>query len=381
MMKRGFTFFVIITTLLLVCPYYPAAQQRRPPLSQPPTLPKAKSDSTVRNLSAREIAQYSFPAVVLLVMEDASGQPVSLGSGFFVRAGIIATNLHVIEKAWRGYAKPVGGRAKFDLTGVVGLDSSRDLVLLSVENTKVPPLTLGDSDRMAVGDEVYAVGNPRGLEGTFSQGIISAVRQISAFGGNKILQITAPISPGSSGGPVLDSQGRVIGIAVATIRGGQNLNFAIPSGYLSSLLSKTTPPRPLSENARTRQPSSLIAALGERSVDGVVPTQFVWDIARTYPDSAGSVSYSFSVQNKLRDSVRNVYWLVVFYDKNSNPVDFRFETVAELIPAGLAKRVYGAVQMDVFKLSADYSTNGYSRIDYLYRTRVEIRILDFELVQ
>ena len=69
-------------------------------------------------------------------------------------------------------------------------------------------------------------GNPQGLEGTFSQGIVSSIR---VLGADKILQITAPISPGSSGGPVLNEKGQVIGVSVATFRGGQNLNFAIPS--------------------------------------------------------------------------------------------------------------------------------------------------------
>jgi S1-C subfamily serine protease len=85
----------------------------------------------------------------------------------------------------------------------------------------------------AVGDKVYAVGNPLGLEGTFSEGIISGMRFI---GGHATMQITAPISPGSSGGPILDGSGSVIGVAVATFKNGQNLNLAIPVGYVSRLL-------------------------------------------------------------------------------------------------------------------------------------------------
>ena len=81
---------------------------------------------------------------------------------------------------------------------LVATDAARDIVLLSVEGLKAPLLTIGDSKHVAVGDEVYAVGNPRGLEGTFSAGIISSIR---AVGDDSLLQITAPISPGSSGGP------------------------------------------------------------------------------------------------------------------------------------------------------------------------------------
>lgn len=152
--------------------------------------------------TAREIAYNSFPSVVMLVMEDSNGQPLSLGSGFFVREGIVATNLHVIEGASKGYAKIVGKKAKYDISSVMGIDTKRDLVLLAIRDAKAPSLSLGDSHQVAVGDEIYAIGNPQGLEGTFSQGIIGSIREV---GPDKILQITAPISPGSSGGPVLRS--------------------------------------------------------------------------------------------------------------------------------------------------------------------------------
>src|SRR5439155_12805276 len=110
----------------------------------------------------------------------------------------------------------------------VGQDFERDLALLKVAGVKAASLPLGDAGKMAIGDEVYAVGNPRGLEGTFSPGIVSGIRQTTS---ETLLQITAPISPGSSGGAVLNRRGEVIGIAVATIREGQNLKFAVPISY------------------------------------------------------------------------------------------------------------------------------------------------------
>lgn len=184
---------------------------------------------TARPQAAQQIAKKAFESTVLLVIEDANGQPVSLGSGFFISEGVIASNLHVVEGASRGYAKIVGQRAKFVIEGTVGIDQKRDLVLLKISAPRTPTLSLGDSDAVQVGEPIYAVGNPQGLEGTFSQGIVSSIRQV---GSDKILQITAPIWPGSSDGPVLNAKGDVIGVAVATFRGGQNLNFAIPSNYL-----------------------------------------------------------------------------------------------------------------------------------------------------
>jgi S1-C subfamily serine protease len=134
-------------------------------------------------------------------MEDARGQPVSLGSGFFVRTGTIASNLHVVEGALRGYAKIVGQKTKHDIEGITATDTERDLVLLKISETRTPALSLGNSDSVEVGEPVYAMRNLQGLEGTFSQGIVSSIR---AVGLDKLLQITAPISPGSSGGPVLN---------------------------------------------------------------------------------------------------------------------------------------------------------------------------------
>src|SRR5712692_5035457 len=185
--------------------------------------------------TVQEIAKKAFGSAVLLVMEDGNGQPLSLGSGFFVRDGEIASNLHVVEGAARGYAKLVGEKTKYNIEGIAAVDAVRDLVVLKIADSRSQALLLGNSDVVQVGESVCAVGNPQGLEGTFSQGIVSSIREVGA---DKLLQITAPISPGSSGGPVLNTKGEVIGVSVATFTGGQNLNFAIPSSYLRTLLSK-----------------------------------------------------------------------------------------------------------------------------------------------
>ena len=205
-------------------------------------------------LTPRDIAQKAFPSVVLLAMKDANGQLISLGSGFFVRGDVVATNLHVIEGATAGYARIVGQKTKHNVAGTVGIDAQRDLVLLKIRGTKSPPLRLGDTSKVAVGDEAYAIGNPLGLEGTFSEGIVSGIRQIDS---RTMFQITAPISPGSSGGPVLNGHGEVIGVAVATFKGGQNLNFAIPASYLTLLLQNMKPVAPLSATKPDKKDRSI----------------------------------------------------------------------------------------------------------------------------
>ena len=100
---------------------------------------------------------------------------------------------------------------------------------------------------------------------------MSSIREV---GSDKLLQITAPISPGSSGGAALNAKGEVIGVSVATFRGGQNLNFAIPANYLKALLGRTGPTRPLAQAKAAKATRSILADLGGRSVDGVVGESF-----------------------------------------------------------------------------------------------------------
>lgn len=324
--------------------------------------------SSAQAQTAQEIAKKAFGSTVLLVMEDANGQPLSLGSGFFVRDGEIASNLHVIDGAARGYAKLVGQKTKHDIQGITAVDLERDLVVLKISASGAPALSLGSSDAVQVGESVYAVGNPQGLEGTFSQGIVSSIREV---GTDKLLQITAPISPGSSGGPVLNSKAEVIGVSVATFRGGQNLNFAIPSAYLKTLLAKTGPAKPLAESKAAKAQRSILADLGGRSSEGVLGDQVVWD----YPFGI-SGGYTLSFRNQLRENVKNVYCLVIFYDAKGNPIDVDVVRYEGLIPAGLAKRVNSTVNKSVQDLTTDTRSGAKSP-----KTRVEFRILNFEIVE
>ena len=195
-----------------------------------------------------QIAEKALAATVYLEMQDSTGEIIGIGSGFFVQQDLIATNYHVIEGAARGTAKLVGKYSKYTIEGVTATDKDNDLVLLKVSAFGIKPLPLGNSDRVKIGTQVYVVGSPKGLEGTFSDGIISSKRGDYA---NQRLQMTAPVSPGSSGGPVLNAQGDVVGISFMTVEGGQNLNFAIPSKYLKSLSVRLGRVRPLSSVSPT----------------------------------------------------------------------------------------------------------------------------------
>lgn len=321
--------------------------------------------------NAPDIARKAFASTVLLVMEDANGQPLALGSGFLVRDGEIASNLHVVEGSARGYAKLVGQKTKYDIEGVTALDGDRDLVVLKVSVSGSPSLSLGESDTVEVGENVYAVGNPQGLEGTFSQGIVSSIREV---GTDKLLQITAPISPGSSGGPVLNGKGEVIGVSVATFRGGQNLNFAIPASYLKTLLTKSGPAKPLTREKPSKGQRSLLADLGGKSTDGVVGENF------TYDSASESGSYSFSLVNKLREPVRDINCIIVFHDVQGNPIDVSVKRFYGSLPPGLAKRVTGLVDESVEKLNTPPAVP-YVPPPRKPRGKVEIRVLGFQITQ
>ena len=162
----------------------------------------------------------------------------------------------------------------------------------------------------------------------------------------------------------------MIGVSVATYRGGQNLNFAIPVSYLTELLGKTaSPPKSLADMKRAESERSVLADFGEKSSEGVIATQLTWDTKY-----AQDGSYTFSFRNMLRDDVNSIYCVVIFYDSDGNPLDIDVVRHSSTIPAGLAKRVDGNVDGSVQELT----TSSGSKTP---QTKVEFRILDFKIVE
>jgi S1-C subfamily serine protease len=325
-------------------------------------------------LTPTEIFRRARASVVLLRMQDSHGQPVSLGSGFFIDKDVVATNFHVIDQAAGGYAKSIGDPTKLNIKGTLGIDVLHDLALLEIDSSVSSPLPVATKLSANVGDTVYAIGNPQGLEGTFSQGIVSSVR---TFGSDRILQITAPISPGSSGGPVLDQTGTVVGVSFASIEKGQNLNFAIPCDYLAALQRKKTQLQPFTGTPRARLRSTLLGRIGnERPLAGVVGENLTYDSGILQQGE-----FSFSLHNKLRDNVTRVYGVIIFHDVRGQPIDVYPISYGGVIPAGTAKRIRGQVDPSVERLNAPMTD------DFFYGSRpleprppkgnVELRILDF----
>ena len=186
-----------------------------------------------KTLTPSDIALRSFASVVLVSTADGSGKPLAFGSGFVVEEGVVVTNLHVLKGASTATVRLVGDRATATVEGVLAIDEKVDLVLLAAEKLSAAPMRLREGEDAAIGDEIFVVGNPKDLEGTFSTGVVSGKR---VLGDVRMLQITAPISDGSSGGPVLDREARVVGVASSSLRDGQNLNFAVTGEYVAALL-------------------------------------------------------------------------------------------------------------------------------------------------
>ena len=283
----------------------------------------------------QEIARNAFCSTVALEVELADGGRHTLGSGFFVRKDAIATNLHVVHGVLsRCYAKLVDQTNEYLIEGYTHIDVERDLVILKVSDANTTEALWGNSDNVEVGDTVYAVGNPRGLDGTFSDGIISGIRW---DGPDKLLQISAPISRGSSGGAVLNSKGRVIGVSAAS-RDGQNLNFAIPSNYIKKLLS----------NPQNLKPLHLTKFEGITYVEN----SLLWE---------GKATYTFSLQNEHRFSVKDIHCLVTFYDEFSRQIGLDLVKVPGPISSkGVGKVTRQSIFDVVYPKGLDLST---SKID------------------
>ena len=221
-----------------------------------------------------DVVSRSSDAVVLIVISDSAGQETALGSGFLISAdGEVVTNFHVIKEAHSAVVKLSNG-AFFPVNGVLASDADKDLAIIKVSGRNLPLLTLGDIENLHVGDHVVAIGSPLGLEGTVSDGIVSALRDVAKM---RWIQTTAPVSHGNSGGPLLDMNNHVVGVITWGINLGQNLNFAAPSSEVKSLLfTANQQAKPLDSIASENEPPESFESENEGAVtDGKVWTSTV----------------------------------------------------------------------------------------------------------
>lgn len=182
-----------------------------------------------------ELVRRVKPSVVAIATYDAQGEALMTGSGFFVRAGQVVTNLHVIRGSQRSEIKTLDGKGKvYPVNGILAIDEDGDLALLSVampaDRPRATELATALPDE---GEQIVVIGNPLKLEGSVTDGIVSAVREVPNVG--KIIQITAPVSHGNSGSPVFNLKGQVVGVVTVKVTNGQNINLAIGANRVAQL--------------------------------------------------------------------------------------------------------------------------------------------------
>lgn len=308
------------------------------------------------SITSQIVKKYS-PSVMTIVALDENDQPLSLGSGFFINTdGDIATNHHVLEGSAKAIIKTMDGR-KGEVLKIINDDPELDLLIAKTSLKNINPIPFGDSDTITVGEEIIAIGNPAGLEGTVSNGIVSGIRKLDGF---KLIQITAPISPGSSGGPVFNTTGKVIGIATAYLDIGQNLNFATPINYLRSL-----------------KPSSIKLSLLPKmtprtgSIEKDSTLVKVFDIRYYNRSGVDLHEVEFGIKNLSNHPIRNIKLLFVYKDYTGEVISFSAREIKDVILPKLALQFTHKHWVKHF--------DGYDEKEVFQWGKVEIRILDYQI--
>ena len=309
---------------------------------------------------ANEIFPTVLDQVVMIISMDENYQPISIGSGFVIgKNGEIATNYHVIEGASSAIVKFVNKEEKYTVDNIVQTSIKYDLAIIQI-STKTLPLSLGDDDLASVGNRIYAIGNPEGLEGTVSEGIISGFRKVDE--NFRIMQITAPISPGSSGGPIINQNGQVIGIASSSIIIGQNLNFAVPVNKLKEIISKPSKNLPFN---KTSLPVDKDYKMSQQAEDTNLVTAF--NVKRGSYSPGGSAEISFSIRNNLQRDIENIKVLILWKSLSGEIIHFTPILVKDIIPSLQTKIIQRRKVEAIGSLPRDFKT--------------ETRIIDYEILE
>ena len=203
------------------------------------TLSTAMAQTTAPALSGDQVVERVSPAAVSILVGKGDGQVTGVGSGVIIRSdGVILTANHVVRGMREVQVRLKSGEI-YDQVELIASDERRDVAALRIAAAGLPVLPIGNSANAASGATVFVVSNAVGLPWTASSGILSATRMADdvpgAGSGYRILQFTAPLSPGSSGGVLVDAEARILGIVVGSLSVGQNVNFAVPIDSIAGL--------------------------------------------------------------------------------------------------------------------------------------------------
>lgn len=305
-----------------------------------------------KELSAEDVyKQASDKVAMVLCYKD--GLPYSQGSGFFIDANTLITNYHVVEGSNKIELKLAGKEDVFKGAKVIKAAPDYDLAIIQT-NQQFPYLPIDSTFNDKVGSKIYTIGNPRGLEGTISEGILSGVRNDEDV---DYLQITAPISPGNSGGPVINKMGKVIGISTFSFKNSQNLNFAMPIKYISKCVA-----------------FSDIKPKKEKHNYGINPKAVI--VSDYHCPSIGDARVS--LKNNTSQDVFNIYGILVYKTMGGEVFDFDEIFYEDVIPSGLAKSILGYKPSGncIYHKSVEVYDRGYNDVTIF---KVEFRLISYEI--
>jgi len=312
---------------------------------------------SVSSLFAQDISSIyrnSKGSIVLIVAYDNTGNPLGMGTGFYFKKNLLATNYHVVDGASSFLVKNIGTGQQFKASRVRSYSEKLDIALMEVAEPS-QPLKISQKKKQNIGDKVVVIGNPRGLEGSVSTGIISGIRPVSDF---NVYQLRAPISPGSSGGPVFNVDGEVLGIATFTIRESQNLNFAMPASLLTAL-----------EKQKMKwEPAKNIESVYKKGNAGIKMVLFV--------KNGSEFNESISLKNKTQNTIKDLTFILFYKTMDGEIFNYRVITFDEVLSPGFAKMktIRSFDQEQNFKY---YKSDGYNYPKF----DVELRVLSYDIIE
>ena len=324
------------------------------------------SSANLWGQTTSQIAKNTINSTVSIIALDQTMQPIALGSGVIVDNNSVVTNYHVVKGASQLKILFDGQSQSTVTTTYYSIDYDNDLILLKIQPTTYSPIPIFDQDSSEIGDKIFVAGNPKGLSGTFSEGIISGKRQ---FDKRKLLQITAPISPGSRGGPVVNGFGKLIGISVGSYKDGQNLNFAIPASYVKNLLFAKIPLEIKTLFQGTKEPNE------NEIINNVIDAAIVKNISIfTY---IYDYYVSYSITNNLDKPISDLNLLLLIVNKHGEVKDYNEISI-------LTSSKYFKTENILPHLTKTFRyelTGPYKPIESVMssKDRIEIKVLDFKI--
>lgn len=287
-------------------------------------------------LSAESIYNNTISKVAMIISYK-DGMPYSQGSGFFIDKNTLVTNFHCVAGADRIEFKVTNNDEIYKGARVIKASDEYDLAIIKTKQD-FPYVKVDSLGKEKIGSKIYAIGNPRGLEGTLSDGILSGKRDND---GIEYLQITAPINPGNSGGPVLNENGAVIGVATFTFKNSQNLNFAMPIKYISNCRDFVMGDTQIKKHLYSDQDNAVSIAKFS-----IVTYQF---------DPCHAI---LSIRNNTEQTVSGIMGQMIFYDRAGEMYDYLDFNIKEPISPKLTKQVYIRVGDGRIHPNQEYTTGG-----------------------